>query len=144
MNMEIPPFCGRKAAGRPTTKFALLLLAAGCATMDVQDHGFQINGVGAVVQDVSYEYGPLKGTLNAIGIAGGSTHIRRMPVPETLTIKWTTADGQRHDVTVPVKSRVPRNMQNKRVSVDLDGPKLLVFLEEPSSGSTPVRTQIYP
>ena len=134
----------------------LALLLAGCATMDAraskhslepQDHTFELSSVGEIVSDISFEYGALERTLKHAGKGGGVGITQPMIVPEALTIKWTTVDGQTHESRVPIKSKVPADMRGKGVSVRLDGASLRVFLrtKDPAKGSLEfIRTQIYP
>lgn len=112
--------------------------------MELQNYTFEIRGVGAVAEDVSFQYGQIKRTIKAIGFPGGSVFVQRMEVPETLTVRWTTTDGQRHEVTALVRPKVPADIQGMTVSAQLDGPTLRVFLESQGGGAARTRTQIYP
>lgn len=137
----------RSFASLLPTVLVLSAAAPGCAAMDPpQDHTLEIRGVGQTVRDLSYEYGSVKRTRREIGAGGGSSVTQPMPVPETLTVRWTTADGKVHDVTVPIRSRVPAEMRNRTIKVEVDGPRIEVFLEtpEPGGGHRPTRSQIYP
>lgn len=53
-----------------------------------------------------------------------------MPLPEVVDVAWTTEeDGMRHEVHVPLKSKVSASdVGGKIVSFEIDGPRLKVFL----------------
>lgn len=127
-----------------TAAFLIAVSTSGCATMEVQDYTFEIRGVGDLVKDVSVDYGAIAVTRKQLAKSGGGGWTQPMRVPETLNVKWTTTDGQRHEVTAPIKAKVPVDIRGKTVSAQIDGATLRVFLLERGSGLSQVGTQIYP
>jgi hypothetical protein len=49
-----------------------------------------------------------------------------MPIPDTAQVSWETADGQKHQVTVPVKSRVKDPGRLRTLYFEFSGDKLVV------------------
>lgn len=124
---------------------ACAVLGSGCATMESQYHTFEVRGTGELVRDISYQYGTIEsGKRPALSKGGGDGVSQAMPIPETLTIRWTTTDGRQHEVTTPVRAKVPSDIRGKRVSAQIDGPSLRVLLLSGTGLTGSVVTQIYP
>jgi hypothetical protein len=95
-----------------------LLLCTGAAWAQVdsmttkpilQAFEFGNDGEGVVV-GVTVDYSgvslPAGGEHKRFGPHHGPTvsEVRELPVPDTATIRWTSADGQRHEVVAPIRS----------------------------------------
>jgi len=125
----------------------LMLPVVGCVAMDSRvDHSIQIINVGkSSVTDVVYTYGELgPRPIKSLGLGGGGV-IKIMSIPELIDVKWTTeADGQVHEVQVPLKSKVSaREVSGKTVSIEIDGPLLKVFLVTRLPDFREERKQLY-
>jgi hypothetical protein len=108
----------------------LLLPMVGCAAMndDRPDHTVEVKNAGKEkIIDVTYAYG--KERPHQLRELGQTGRTLSMPVPDTVTLTWTTAtDGQKHEATVPVRSKAPRSMEGKIVSFQIDGALLRVYI----------------
>ena len=62
--------------------------------------------VSAVTVDYAGVMLPIGGEHKRFGPHHGPTtsEIRELPVPDTATIRWTSADGQQHEVVAPIRS----------------------------------------
>ena len=49
-----------------------------------------------------------------------------MPIPETMQVTWETSDGQKHEVTVPVKSRIRDRYRLRTLYLEFSGSQLSV------------------
>ena len=58
--------------------------------------------------------------------SGGGVWNAPMPIPETMQVTWETSDGQRRDVTVPVRSRVKDRNRLETLYLEFSGSQLSV------------------
>ena len=49
-----------------------------------------------------------------------------MPIPETMQVTWETSDGEKHEVTVPVKSRIKDRYRLRTLYLEVSGGQLSV------------------
>jgi hypothetical protein len=125
----------------------LWLPVAGCASMndDRPDHTVEASNVGKEkIVDFTYAYGNERPQhLRILGL-GGDGRTQRMPVPEAVTLTWTTAsDGKKHEATVQIRSKAPTIMEGKIVSFEIDGSVLRVYIDKRLPDFRRERTQIY-
>lgn len=123
----------------------LWLPVAGCASMtnDRPDHTVEVKNVGNQdIADVTYRYGEER--PHQLRELGQAARTQRMPVPETVTLIWTTAaDGKKHEANVSIRSKAPRSMEGKIVSFQFDGALLRVYICERRPDFKRDCTQIY-
>ena len=103
------------------TAFAYVL--TGCATTVTNArvrHGLQIELDKSVGQatNIRYTYGDefvdqVKPVASSIGAF--ITYIALMHVPEKFQVSWETANGEKHEATVPVRSSIRRPIANKNI-----------------------------
>jgi hypothetical protein len=126
-----------------------LLLPAGCGAMSsdgsLVEHEIELkSGQPKVrVTDVVLVYGDMRPLQTPSLMQGGSGQLRRMPVPEAATVKWTDAQGQLHEEVVPIRSKAPLRMTGKRVTFEIHNDKLKVFIDTHQPNFQFSRMQIY-
>ena len=49
-----------------------------------------------------------------------------MPIPDTMQVTWETSDGQKREVTVPVKSRITDRYRLRTLYLEFSGSQLSV------------------
>lgn len=129
--------------------FAMPLLPTGCGAMSVDgsliEHEIDLkSGQPKVrVTDVVLMYGEMDPIRIRVLAQGGSGQLRRVPVPETATVKWTDAEGRAHEETVPIRSKAPLRMTGKRVTFEIHNDKLKVFIDTHEPNFQVSRVQIY-
>ena len=108
-----------KAVGLRETFLSLITsIGAACAwagTMTTEPvfHNLEFGNDGkGVVRDVAVTYGDIRVPAgNAHKVFGPNhmatvTEVRTLPVPENATIEWSSADGQHHEATAPMRSLI--------------------------------------
>ena len=58
--------------------------------------------------------------------SGGGVWNAPMPIPDTMQVTWETSDGQKRDVTVPVKSRIKDRHRLETLYLEFSGSQLSV------------------
>ena len=58
--------------------------------------------------------------------SGGGVWNAPMPIPDTMQVTWETSDGQKRDVTVPVKSRIKDRNRLRTLYLEFSGSQLSV------------------
>ena len=58
--------------------------------------------------------------------SGGGVWNAPMPIPDTMQVTWKTSDGQKRDVTVPVKSRIKDRYRLRTLYLEFSGGQLSV------------------
>ena len=58
--------------------------------------------------------------------SGGGVWNAPMPVPDTMQVTWETSDGQKREVTVPVKSRIRDRYRLRTLYLEFSGSQLSV------------------
>lgn len=91
----------------------VLLVLNACAIaqgMGDIEHGLSVANKGdSKIQDVLIQYGKITRKECTVGCppkSGGGVWNAPMPIPDKMLVSWQTADGQQHQVNVPVKSRL--------------------------------------
>jgi hypothetical protein len=134
----------------------LLIGAAACSTAPkAVFHSFSFGSYGENrdVEILQYRYGnsglpstrtsdwELKtGQVGQVGRISGA-----FPVGDSLYVKWRVkSTGEQYEDTVDLKSRLPTDMDQKRVHFLIDGPQLFVYLissqkHSPDEADCPVR-----
>ncbi len=125
----------------------LTVWMAACVAMDNPvDHSVQIKRVGAAqVVGIKYVYGVLGEQKIGRLSNGGDGITELMPVPEFIDVEWTTeADGQKHAVHMPLKSKVSAHeVSGNIVRIEIEGEVLRVFLVVRLPDFREERKQIY-
>ncbi len=121
-----------------------VLVLSGCATTMRVDHSLEIRKVGKEkITDVTLIYGEVRPLQTRLLGIGGGGRTGAMMVPESATVKWSTEDGQTHEVVVPIRSKAPLIMEGKTVSFEIHGSNLKVFIDRSLPDFKRERTQIY-
>ena len=58
--------------------------------------------------------------------SGGGVWNAPMPIPDTMQVTWETSDGQKREVTVPVKSRIRDRYRLRTLYLEFSGGQLSV------------------
>jgi hypothetical protein len=121
-----------------------VLALSGCATTMRVDHSLEIKKVGKEnITDVTLIYGEVRPMhARVLGIGGGG-RTAAMMIPESATVKWSTEDGQTHEVVVPIRSKTPLIMEGRIVSFEIHDSNLKVFIDRRLPDFKRERTQIY-
>jgi hypothetical protein len=132
---------------------ALIVCLSGCASPGYAFHSFSFGdrGENQGVEIIDYQYGssgvlftrpePLNGRVPQNGGTTGN-----MPVGEFLYVKWREAGSDAvREKRVELKSRLPRDMNHKRLHFLIDNSQLHVYvvserLRSPTSSPCPLRT----
>lgn len=126
-----------------------LLLVAGCGAIpslgSPVEHEIDLKSGQPMVRvtDVMLVYGDMRPLQTPSLMQGGSGQLRRVPVPETATVKWTDAQGQAHEEVVPIRPKAPLQMRGKRVTFEIHNDKLKVFIDTHQPNFQTSRVQIY-
>lgn len=126
-----------------------LWLLAACAGPRSANHsfGFDIRNAVPAVEIIDYRYGqsnlPVRAPEQSVkrgtplyfnGVSGP------MRIGDDLYVKWRLRDsGETHEDTVDLRSRLPRDLENQRLYLDIEGPQLYVYIisrEEMPPGAT--------
>ena len=130
--------------GSLLTVCGIVFVLIACATEMRVDHTVALRtGTPAKITDVTLVYGDMRPIhLPALGMGGGSW-TRTMTVPEAATVTWSTEDGRKHEVSAPIRAKLPFSMAGNRVSFEIHGDKLKVFADKRLRDFKSERTQIY-
>ena len=111
---------------------ALLALTA-CSTvrsLDEIEHGLGVANRGdSRISNVVIQYGKIMRN-ECIPFchpkSGGGVWNAPMPIPDTMQVTWETSDGQKREVTVPVKSRIKDRYRLRTLYLEFSGSQLSV------------------
>jgi len=110
-------------------------------------HGFEIK-VGKDMPDVRnvrFRYGDLGWIDRPImGYPGSSTLIRsQMIVPDIFEISWSSLEGKKYEYKIPISSKVPSDMEKKKILIIIMQDKVEGYIETPLPNYQYNRTRFY-
>jgi hypothetical protein len=123
------------AAGfRQLVPVALLATVSACSTVQGLgefEHGLSVANKGDTkIFNVVIQYGKIT-RKECVPLchpkSGGGVWNAPMPVPDTAQVSWETADGQKHQVTVPVRTRVKDLRRLRNLYFQFNGDQLVVI-----------------
>ena len=106
---------------------------AGCSTVQSMgeiEHGLSVANKGdSRISNVVIQYGKIT-RKECVPFchpkSGGGVWNAPMLIPDTMQVTWETADGQKRDVTVPVKSRIKDRNRLGTLYLEFSGNQLTV------------------
>lgn len=115
----------------PAAMFGLLLACTACAVVGGDlEHGLSVANKGeSKIFNVVIRYGKItrnECTKGCLPRSGGGVWNAPMPIPDSMQVSWQTADGQQHQLDVPVKSRIKDARRLNALYLEFRGAQLLV------------------
>ena len=134
----MPPYIFRTASSMFQRVFAFLAVSvcmafAACSAVQSLgeiEHGLSVANKGdSRISNVIIQYGKITRRECVRGCPPKSEAglwNAPMPIPETMQVTWETSDGQKHEVTVPVKSRIKDRYRLRTLYLEVSGGQLSV------------------
>ena len=135
---------------RHTVLVTMLIALSACSTAQIignVEHGFDVKNKGTTnISGVQIEYGgkPIKFCRPYCLPTAGSHFGVYMPIQDHIQVSWQTADGQQHQATVPVKSRLKDARRLSTLYLQFTGDRLVVTQGLQYDNPTLVGLEIFP